>query len=61
MKPDRKKRYRNMPLMVLSQVILIALAVLIIYPMLFVLMTSFKSNFDVLVNPFGIRTFQPEN
>ena len=61
MKPDRKKRYRNMPLMVLSQVILIALAVLIIYPMLFVLMTSFKSNFDVLVNPFGIRTCQPEN
>ena len=61
MKPDRKKRYKSLPLMVLSQIVLIALAVLIIYPLFFVLMTSFKSNYDVLVNPFGIKTFQPEN
>ena len=52
---------KSLPLMVLSQIVLIFLAVLIIYPLIFVLMTSFKSNYDVIINPFGIKTFKPSN
>lgn len=46
---------------ILSQIVLIFLAVVVIYPLVFVFLTSVKSNFDVLVNPFGITTFMPEN
>ncbi len=46
---------------ILSQVVLIFLAVIVIYPLVFVFLTSVKSNYDVLVNPFGIRTFEPDN
>ena len=46
---------------VLSQFTLLFLAVLVIYPLFFVLMTSVKSNFDVLTNPFTIHSFKPHN
>ena len=46
---------------VLSQFTLLFLAVLVIYPLFFVLMTSVKSNFDVLTNPFTIHSFKPQN
>lgn len=46
---------------ILSQVILILLAVVVIYPLFFVIMTSVKSNFDVLTHPFTIHSFKLEN
>ena len=46
---------------VLSQFALLFLAVLVIYPLFFVLMTSVKSNFDVLTSPFAIHSFKPQN
>lgn len=41
--------------------ILIFLAAVVIYPLFFVIMTSVKSNFDVLTHPFTIHSFKPEN
>ena len=46
---------------ILSQFALLFLAVLVIYPLFFVLMTSVKSNFDVLTSPFAIHSFKPQN
>ncbi len=46
---------------ILSQILLMFLAVLVLYPLFFVFMTSFKSNYDVLTNPFFMNTFEPEN
>lgn len=34
---------------------------LVLYPLLFVLMTSLKENVDVIKNPFTITSFHPEN
>lgn len=45
----------------LSQVALLFLAAIVIYPLIFVLMTSVKSNFDVLTHPFTIHSFKPGN
>jgi raffinose/stachyose/melibiose transport system permease protein len=52
---------KNLPLRVLKQIILILFALIVLYPIFFVFMTSFKSNFDVISHPFGMSTFQPEN
>lgn len=52
---------KNLPLRVLKQIILILFALIVLYPIFFVFMTSFKTNFDVISNPFGMSTFQPEN
>lgn len=46
---------------IISQIILILLAIMVLYPLFFILMTSVKSNLDVLANPFGIVTFRPGN
>ena len=46
---------------IISQIVLILLAIMVLYPLFFILMTSVKSNLDVLANPFGIVTFRPEN
>lgn len=46
---------------ILSQVILILLAIVVIYPLFFVIMTSVKSNFDVLTHPFTIHSFKLGN
>lgn len=52
---------KNILLSVVSQICLLFFAVLVIYPLLFVFITSVKSNFDVITNPFGIATFEPQN
>lgn len=52
---------KKLPLRVLKQIILILFALIVLYPIFFVFMTSFKSNFDVISHPFGMSTFQPEN
>lgn len=52
---------KNLPLRVLKQIILILFALIVLYPIFFVFITSFKTNFDVISNPFGMSTFQPEN
>ena len=52
---------KNLPLRVLKQIILILFALIVLYPIFFVFITSFKSNFDVISNPFGMSTFHPEN
>ena len=52
---------KNLPLRVLKQIILILFALIVLYTIFFVFITSFKSNFDVISNPFGMSTFQPEN
>ena len=49
---------KNLPLRVLKQIILILFALIVLYPIFFVFMTSFKSNFDVISHPFGMSTFQ---
>ena len=46
---------------IFSQIILLILAVIVLYPLVFMFLTSVKSNLDVLTNPFGITTFKPEN
>ena len=46
---------------ILGQIVLILFAVIVLYPLFFVFMTSFKSNFDVISNPFGMGTFKPGN
>lgn len=46
---------------IISQIVLILLAIMVLYPLFFILMTSVKSNLDVLANPFGIVTFRPGN
>ncbi len=46
---------------IISQIMLILLAIMVLYPLFFILMTSVKSNLDVLANPFGIVTFRPGN
>lgn len=46
---------------ILSQIMLLFFAVVVIYPLVFVFMTSLKSNFDVLTHPFTITTFEPSN
>ncbi len=46
---------------IISQIALILLAIMVLYPLFFILMTSVKSNLDVLANPFGIVTFRPGN
>lgn len=46
---------------IISQIGLILLAIMVLYPLFFILMTSVKSNLDVLANPFGIVTFRPGN
>lgn len=55
------KKDKITPRDIISQIILIVLAVLVLYPLFFILLTSLKSNLDVLVNPFGITTFEPSN
>ena len=52
---------KNLPLRVLKQIILILFALIVLYPIFFVFITSFKSNFDVISHPFGMSTSQPEN
>ena len=46
---------------IFSQIILLIMAVIVLYPLVFMFLTSVKSNLDVLTNPFGITTFKPEN
>lgn len=46
---------------VLSQIVLITLAVIVLYPLFFIFMTSLKSNFNVITDPFGMSTFKPQN
>lgn len=44
-----------------EQFMLVLTAVFVLYPLFFVLLTSFKSNTDVILNPFGIKSFEPLN
>lgn len=46
---------------VVEQILLLLMAVFVLYPLFFVLLTSFKTNSDVILNPFGISTFEPQN
>lgn len=48
-------------LFIFRQTVLILLALIVLYPLFFILLSSFKSNLDVITNPFGIGTFKPEN
>ena len=52
-----KKRMANL----LRQIVFTLIGILVLYPMIFVLMTSFKTNIDVLKNPFALSSFHPEN
>ncbi len=46
---------------ILRQVVMILASLLVLYPLFFILMTSVKSNVDVIMNPFGMTTFVPMN
>ncbi|MCL2544353.1 MAG: hypothetical protein FWE77_00385, partial [Clostridia bacterium] len=57
-----KKRARIRLQRVCWTLALSAVGAVVIYPLLFVLMTSFKSNIDFMVNPLGIPTsLHPSN
>lgn len=45
----------------LKQLLLIIISILVLYPLFFVLMTSFKTNMEVIKYPFSITSFHPEN
>ncbi len=55
----RKKKYPFSHYV--EQFVFILLAFLVLYPLLFVLMTSVKTNSDVILHPFTINTFEPMN
>lgn len=42
------------PLMVVTQIVLIAWAVMVIFPFLWMIMTSFKTNIDILFSPWKL-------
>ncbi len=42
-------------------IVLFIFAVFVIYPLIFVILTSLKTNTDVILNPFGIKSFEPQN
>lgn len=44
-----------------KQTLLVLFAIVILYPLFFVLMTSFKTTIDVIKTPFGITSFHIEN
>jgi raffinose/stachyose/melibiose transport system permease protein len=46
---------------VLGTVIALIFAVLILYPLLFIVLSSFKTNNDIILNPFGVASFDPGN
>ncbi|MDR2650463.1 MAG: carbohydrate ABC transporter permease [Clostridiales bacterium] len=46
---------------ILEGAVMVFFGFLALYPLFFVLLTSLKSNTDVIMNPFGIRTFEPLN
>mgnify|MGYP000278020820 CR=1 FL=1 len=42
---------------IFSQIVLLILAVIVLYPLVFMFLTSVKSNLDVLTNPFGTVSY----
>jgi raffinose/stachyose/melibiose transport system permease protein len=46
---------------VLGTAAAIIFAVLILYPLLFIVLSSFKTNNDIIINPFGLASFNPGN
>jgi raffinose/stachyose/melibiose transport system permease protein len=44
-----------------SIAIALVFAIGILYPLVFILLSSFKTNNDIILNPFGIATFNPGN
>lgn len=40
---------------IFSQIVLLILAVIVLYPLVFMFLTSVKSNLDVLTNPLALR------
>lgn len=56
-----EKKLSTLILRIVGNIVLIFLAIVVIYPLFFVFLTSVKSNFDVLTNPFGITTFRISN
>ena len=59
--PQRKRRGSHGAAYYLEMVVLGLMAVLVLYPLFFVLLTSLKTNTDVILNPFGIASFAPRN
>jgi raffinose/stachyose/melibiose transport system permease protein len=45
----------------LGLMIAVVFAALILYPLLFIVISSFKTNNDIILNPFGVATFNPGN
>lgn len=60
-KPLSRKRKKHPFSYYVEQVIFIGMAFFVLYPLFFVLMTSIKTNTDVIMHPFGINTFEPMN
>jgi len=44
-----------------KQLIMLLVAFLVLYPLVFVFMTSFKTSMDVIVHPFTMNSFRPQN
>lgn len=55
------KHIRDWTIKITYFAIMIIVTIFVIYPLFFVLMTSFKDNADVIKNPFAITSFHPEN
>jgi raffinose/stachyose/melibiose transport system permease protein len=46
---------------IMGIIIAIVFAAGIIYPLIFIVMNSFKTNNDIIMNPFGMASFSPDN
>ncbi|GHU60670.1 sugar ABC transporter permease [Spirochaetia bacterium] len=57
----KNKSGKTVVFKVLGTVIALVFAVLILYPLLFIVLSSFKTNNDIILNPFGVASFNPGN
>lgn len=58
---SRRRKHSISASYVVEQAVLIIMAIFVLYPLLFMLLTSIKTNADVILNPFGITSFEPMN
>lgn len=59
---NKKKKSGNaLVFKALGTALALIFAVLILYPLLFIVISSFKTNNDIILNPFGVSSFNPGN
>lgn len=61
MKNDKRKSLFQISSFIGKQLIMVTMALILLYPLFFVLMTSFKTNTEVIKYPFQFTSFQINN